>query len=639
MRVFTVLGPSQSGKSTLVDGLTQLESQRPTTLDVRDTARVTTFGVMGDDWTAIDIAGGADNLAPAGPALAASDAAVLCVPADAEAAVLAAPYFRLIEEAGIPCFLFINRVDAASDRVSEIVAALQVYCRHGIILRQVPLRKQGEIVGAVDLISERAWQYREGKPSALVELPDDMLPREQEARTELLESLADFDDALLEQLIQDQQPLAQAVYDVASRVLQRHDLVPALLGSAEHRNGMLRLMKSLRHEAPDHTVARDRLADAGAPVAVAAVGDHVKHLGKTMVVRAFGDGVANGKKLAGEAVGSITAIDARTPMPALEPGDIGLTVKTDHLDIGAFYETRRATPLPDWATAHPPPHRRIIKPVRERDEARLSSALERLTEIDAGIAVEQEGRTGHPVICAQGPLHFRHVLARLSDAFGIDVEEEPVPPAFRETIRGKIARHHRHRKQSGGAGQFADVHIEAAPQPRGSGFRFEDRIKGGAIPRNFIPAVEAGIEEALLEGPGGHPVVDVGVTLLDGKHHSVDSSDHAFRTAGKNAMKEALAEAGTLTLQPIAQVTIHVPSVFAGQLVPVVSGLKGQVMGFEAHPEAAGWDVFRALLPMSGMDALLNALASTARGTAWLTSRFDHYEETRSDAGHGIPAS
>lgn len=631
MRVFTVLGPSQSGKTTLVEALTRLEEQRPTILDVGGSARVTCFSFMEDDWTAIDIAGGAENLAPAGPALAASDAAVLCVGAETGAAVLAAPYFRLIEEAGIPCFLFVNRVDAATDRISEIVSALQVYCRHGIILRQVPMRQDGQITGAVDLISERAWQYREGQSSSLIEIPEDLLTREQEARAELLEALADFDDTLLEQLIEDQQPLAGDVYGVASRVLQQHDLVPALLGSAEHHNGMLRLMKSLRHEAPDYKVARERLSVDGQPAAVGCVADHVKHLGKTVVIRAFSDGVANGSPLAGHPVGSITAIDAKTPLQSLAPGAIGLTVKTDHLNIGYLYEQNAASPLPEWALPHPPSYRRIVKPTHDRDETRLSTALERLSEIDPGLTVEQDSQSGHPVIGVQGSQHFRRALAKLNDAFGVEVEEGSVPTAFRETIRRKTACHHRHRKQSGGAGQFADVQIEVRPLARGGGFSFEDKIKGGAIPRNFIPAVQAGITEALAEGPGGYPVVDLSVTLLDGKHHSVDSSDHAFRTAGKNAMKEALAEARTIMLQPIAQVLIHVPSVFAGGLVPTVSGMKGQVLGFEGHPTAAGWDVFRAQMPMSAIDDLLNALGSAARGTAWVTAEFDHYEEIRSD--------
>lgn len=631
MRVFTVFGPSQSGKTTLIDGLAGLEEQRPQTLDVPGVAKVTQFGFMGDDWTAVDIAGGAENLSTAGPALAGSDAAVLCVGADPQAAVLAAPYFRLIEEAGIPCFLFVNRIDAAEGRISEVISALQAYCRHGIVLRQVPIREDGQIVGAVDLISERAWQYREGEPSRLMEIPEAVQGREQEARTELLEALADYDDALLEQLIEDQQPVTDDIYQTATTVLQHHDLVPALLGSAEHRNGMLRLMKSLRHETPGVEVGGERLAQGDAPVAIGLLADHVKHLGKTVLIRAFGASVANGQMLAGKTVGSITGLDAKTPQPELKPGQVGLTMKSDHLSVAQAFTADEAAALPDWAQAHVPGYRRLIEPAHERDEARLSAALERLSEIDCGISIEQDPQSGHALLAAQGPQHFRRCLAKLSDGFGIDVTEQPVPPAYRETLRKPVTIHHRHRKQSGGAGQFADVVIEVKPLPRGGGEVFAETIKGGVVPRNYIPAVEHGVQEALIDGPHGYPVVDVAVTLTDGKYHSVDSSDFAFRTAGKNGMKEAMAESGTIVLEPIAQVLIHVPSVYAGGLVPTISGMKGQVLGFEGHPEAAGWDVFRAMLPMTALDELTNALASAARGTAWFTAEFDHYTELRSE--------
>src|SRR6056297_1378822 len=543
MRVFTVLGPSQSGKTSLVGALIGLEEGRAKTLDIPGVAKVSQFGFMDEDWTVIDIAGGAENLAAAGPALAGSDAAVLCVGAEAGAADLAAPYFRLIEEAGVPCFLFINRVDAASGRMSEIVSALQVYCRHGIALRQVPIREDGQIIGAVDLISERAWAYREGRPSALMEIPESVASREQEAREHLLEALADFDDALMEQLIEDRQPLTEDVYETATAVLQHHDLVPALMGSAEHRNGMLRLMKSLRHEAPGYAVAQARLtetgAKAGAPLAVGVLADHVKHLGKTVLIRAFGDGVAGGAALAGKAVGSITGLDAKTPLPVLAPGDVGLTMKSDHLNAGAVFHADAMRPLPGWARAHPPDDRRLVTPAHERDEARLSAALERLSEIDPGLELGQDAQSGHAVLGAQGPQHFRRLAAKLAEGFGIEIAEHPVPPAYRETIRRPVTCHHRHRKQSGGAGQFADVVIALRPRERGAGESFEQAVKGGAVPRNYIPAVEAGVRDALAEGPHGFPVVDLSVTLTDGKHHAVDSSDHAFRIAGKNAMKEA----------------------------------------------------------------------------------------------------
>ncbi|MEW2912570.1 elongation factor G [Leisingera sp. JC11] len=628
MRVFTILGPSQSGKSTLASALANLDGAAGKRQEVAGVAALQPFSFMGEDWAAIDIAGGADNLAQAGPALAASDAAVLCVPADAGAAVLSAPYLRKLEEAGIPAFIFVNRMDQAADRVAEIVAALQAYCSHNIILRQVPIREGGQVVGAVDLISERAWQYQEGKPSALIELPVAMYAREQEARTELLEALADFDDTLLEELIEDQQVMAEEAYEVATKVLQHNDLIPALMGSAEHKNGIMRLMKSLRHEAPDVGAALERLSPDGSVVAVGCMADLVKHLGKTVMVRALDGSVGNGTPVGGAALGSLTGVGSAANT-SLTPGDMGQAVKSDHLNLGFAYGRDGAAPLPDWAQPRPSTFRRVITPVHEKDDARLSGALERLAEIDPALVVGQDEASGHVLLNLQGPLHMRRIKQALKDEFGVEVEEGPVPPALRETIKKPVQVHHRHRKQSGGAGQFADVVIEVKPLPRGSGFVFEETVKGGAVPKNYIPSVEAGAREALAQGLNGHPVVDVCVTLKDGKHHSVDSSDYAFRTAGKNAVREALTEAGAVLLQPIMRVHIHVPSVFTGGLVPVVSGMKGQILGFEAEDGVAGWDVFETLLPMSAQDDLCSTLASATRGTGWFSTDFDHYEEAR----------
>lgn len=629
MRVFTILGPSQSGKTTLARALASLDGAMGKRQETAAVAAMQPFSFMSEDWAAIDIAGGAENLAQAGPALAASDAAVLCVPADPEAAVLAAPYLRKIEEAGIPAFLFINRIDQATARMAEIIAALQTYSNHNIVLRQVPIREAGQVVGAVDLISERAWKYIEGQPSALIELPEEMQEREQSARSEMLEALADFDDHLLEELIEDQQVLADEAYEIATRVLQHSDLFPALLGSAEHSNGILRLMKGLRHEVPQVAATRARLAEMGDVVAVGCMADQVKHLGKTVMVRALDDGLGNGNPVAGSTLGGLAALGGDRSTGHLAAGDLGQAVKSDHLNLGYCYSADGSAALPEWARPRPSTYRRLIMPVHERDETRLSAALERMVEIDPAVQIEQDTMSGRALLHLQGPLHLRRILATLESEFGIEAYGEIVPPALCETITRPVEIQHRHRKQSGGAGQFADVVLEIRPLPRGSGFQFDETVKGGTVPKNYIPSVEAGARDALREGLNGHPVVDVAVTLKDGKHHSVDSSDYAFRTAGKHAVREALSEAGLVLLQPIMKVAIHVPSVFTGGLVPVVSGMKGQILGFSAEEGAAGWDVFETLLPLAAQDELCHSLASATRGTAWFETGFDHYEEAR----------
>lgn len=633
MRVFTILGPSGAGKTTVVQALSGLDGKRGKSLAVPGVASITAFGFMGEDWAAVDVVGGVENLASVGAALAASDIAVICVPADADSAVLAAPFIRRVEELGVPAIIFINRIDSAQHRIAEIVSALQTYSRHHIVLREVPIREGSTITGFVDLVSERAWKFQDGKPSALIEMPDSVKDREAAARTELLESYADLDDHLMEELIEDRQPLADEVYAIAAKALRQNAVIECFIGSASKGHGINRLMKSLRHDAPGVEVTRGRFN--GGAVAVGALADQFKHLGKVVLLRALEGPLGGGTRAGGADLGSITDLDAKTPLGQLQAGQIGLAVKSEHLSAGQAVSRDAAERVAESGASHPSTYRRIIAPDSEKDDSRLLAALTRLAEIDPALGLSVDEASGRTVLATQGPLHLRRVLAKIATDFGIKVSESMVPTALRETIQRSAEIHHRHRKQTGGAGQFADVVIEIRPEARGSGFAFTETVKGGTVPRNYIPSVEEGARDGLAKGPLGHPVVDVSVELKDGKSHSVDSSDHAFRTAGKSAIREALDEIGTVLLQPVMKVEIHVPSVFSGTLVPLVSGLKGQVLGFEAHGGAAGWDVFQLLLPMAAEDALFVALAAATRGTAWFTSAFDHYEVRKDDAAEG----
>jgi elongation factor G len=637
MRCFTVLGPAQSGKTTLVQALAGLEGRCDETR-LADRLSLCAFDYLGESWGAFDITGGTDNLGAAGHALAASEHAVLCLPPDPEAAPQAAPYLRLVEAAGVPCTLFVNRMDGYGGRLRDTVAALQAYAAHLLVLRQVPLREGGEIRGAVDLVSERAFEYREGAPSALVEIPEAARGREQEARTELLEHLADHDDALLEQLIEDRVPAPEHVFSLLAEMHRQNQVVPVLLGAAARRNGVNRLMKELRHESEGPEAVAMRLK-APADAVVAVYGDSRRHVGKSVLLRALGGGVAQGlaqgQALGGGSLGALAAPGGGAA-GTVAPGGLAVAVKSDHLAPGHVCTAEGATRLPDWAFGPPPAFRRLLVPARERDEARLSAALARLAQVDPGLRLEQDPESGHTLACLQGPMHLRRLTAALREEFDIELEDRAPRPSYRETIASGTQLRYRHRKQSGGAGQFADIQITLAPQPRGAGFAFAEAVKGGAVPRNYIPAVQAGCEEALKSGPLGFPVIDVAVTLTDGKHHSVDSSDFAFRTAGLMGMREALAACRPVLLQPVEALRIHLPSVYTGALVALVGSLKGQVLGFDPHPGFKGWDLFRALVPAPAQDELFQSLGGLTHGTGWYESRFDHYEEIHGRAAEKV---
>jgi elongation factor G len=625
MRCFTVLGPSQSGKTELVRALAALEDGHPRS-ETAGHLTLTRFGFMGEDWCALDVAGGPEFARMGGAALLAADAAVLCVAPDPDEAVLAAPWLRAIEAASLPCFVFINRMDAPKGRMRDIVAALQAYTGHTVVLRQIPMREGGEIVGAIDLISERAWRYREGQPSQLIAMPKGEVEREHEARAELLEQMSDYDDALLEELIEDHEPATGALFEIARRETGAREILPAFLGSASHRNGILRLMKALRHEVPEVSALKERLGVADA-VAVGFHAQNRKHLGKCVMLRALGPGVKQGAALAGAGLGGLAELGGKAGNDHLAPGEVGVSVKSDQLNAGHIFTGKAAVAAPVWARGCPPALARVVTPVHERDEVRLSGALARLAEADPMLSLGQDEATGHALLRLQGQMHERQVLAALADDFGVEVTMRVPDPRYLETISAAVDEHYRHRKQSGGAGQFADVAITLRPAGRGEGFGFAEVVKGGAVPRNFIPAVEEGAREALDKGPLGFPVTDITVTLTDGKHHAVDSNDFAFRTAGRMALREALAKAGPVLLQPIERVEIHVPSIYSGAMVSMISSLKGQVLGFDRDPEFRGWDLFRALLPASAEEDLILALGAATQGTAWHETAFDHYEE------------
>jgi elongation factor G len=558
-------------------------------------------------------------------AMLVADAAVICVSPQPEQAVLAAPYIRLAESAGVPAFLLVNRVDEAQSPARDIVEALQSFSRHPVVLRQIPIREGGKIVGAVDLVSERAWRYREGSPSDLIEIPDDLVDREQEARGEFLESLSDYDDWLMEEVIEDREPASGPVYSICARVLQEGAVTPAFIGSALHGNGMFRLMKALRHETPGVAALAKRLG--GEASAAVFLSRFRKHVGKTTYLRALTD-VKPGDTLGGHALGPLMTIgDAKpAPLPHAKAGDVVAAIKSDHLGSGRLYATGDVA-TPDWHKTLEPVFTVGLKAASDRDDAKLSEALHKLVSEDLSLTVSTDQESGAHVLAGQGVLHLRRAREAMAEDFGVDTVEAALAPQLRETITRKMDVHYRHKKQTGGAGQFADVKLTVKPGQRGDGFTFDQTIHGGSVPRNYIPAVEAGARDATERGPLGFPVVDVHVTLTDGQYHNVDSSDMAFRIAGRGGVREALEGASPVLLEPVYNVKFSVPSVYTGSLNPLVSSRRGQVLGFDRESDCEGWDLFRAQLPGTALDGLIADLRSITQGVGRYEAEFSHYHE------------
>ncbi len=622
-KCIAILGANGIGKSELVDGLCGLEGGKPPTVTPHE-MRIAEFSFMDENWTVLDCPGSLEFLQQSMDALLVADMVVIVVSPNPDYAVLSAPFIRLAEQAGVPSMLFVNRMDEAEARARDIVSALQGYSAHPVILRQIPMRQDGTIVGAVDLVSERAWIYNPGAPSDLVEIPADLVDRGEEARGAFLENLSEYDDWLLEELIEDRVPARDEVYGICSRVVGASTVTPAFIGSAEKGNGVFRLMKALRHEAPDVSALADRM---GGAAAASFLVRHRKHVGKTTYMRAL-SALKTGDVLGGDALGpmSVAAAGGFENASEIAPGQVFSAIKSDHLSVGQVY-AEQPLATPSWYKPFGPLVRHAVVAIYDKDEAKLSEAISKLASEDGSLTAGHDGETGAHVLSGQGALHLRRARDTLAEIYGVETEERVVTPALRETITKKIEVHYRHKKQSGGAGQFADVKMTVGPQARGTGFSFSESIHGGSVPRNYIPAVESGAKEATDRGPLGFPVVDIAVDLEDGQYHSVDSSDMAFKIAGRGGVRQALDEAGSVLLEPIHQVRFLVPSIFTGGLNPMVSSRRGQVLGFDRVDGAEGWDEFRALMPGGTLDDLIAELRSITQGVGRFESKFDHYQE------------
>jgi elongation factor G len=659
-RCIALVGPFQSGKTTLleailartgairnagsVDAGTSVGDASPEArhhkMGVGLSAATTTF--MGDSYTFIDCPGSVEFAHDMRAAIPAVDAAVVVCEADEKKLPQLQIILRELEDLGIPRFLFLNKIDRANKRIRETLATLQPASRVPLVLRQIPIWNGELIEGFVDLALERAFVYREHKPSEVVALEGGDLDREKEARFSMLEKLADHDDALMEQLLEDIQPPRDAVFDDLARELREGLICPVLLGAATRGNGVLRLMKALRHEAPGIAETAKRLGASSQKDALAYV-----HGGKLSLTRLLAGHLDDGATLqssSGEAgrVSGILAVNGAhdTKRPAAEAGDTVALGKLDGVRTGDTLSSGKTAP-PALVTVEPtPPVLALSLSAADRkDDVKLGQALQRLNEEDASLSMIQNPRTHDIVLWGQGEMHLRVALERLKDRFGVHVKSQAPAIGYQETIRKSITQRGRHKKQSGGHGQFGDVVLEVKPMPRGTGFEFHEKVVGGAVPRNYIGAVEEGVVDGLVRGPLGFPVIDLHVTLTDGSYHSVDSSDLAFRTAARVGMSEALPQCQPVLLEPIHQVEIVCPTEATAKINAILSARRGQILGFDTREGWPGWDCVRATMPEAEIGDLIVELRSATAGAGGFTRQFDRMAEVTGRAADQIIAA
>ncbi len=640
-RVVTLVGPQGVGKTTLFESLlrsTGAEELRTVGSSGAATGRSMTLELsvahtrfLGEDWTFIDCPGAPEFSQEARHALMVCDAALVVCDASPERTAALAPLLTFLDARRIPHLLFLNVLEDGGSPVREVLESLQAVSSRPLVLREIPLRQGGHLVGVVDLVSERAWgQGNEGRP-ALISLPDADRPREETARRELIERLADLDDALLAQLLEDVVPPPEALYSQLERALREDRLVPVFIGAAEQGLGLERLLKGLRHEVPTVDETRERLGIPGeGPVQVQSFKTQYQpHVGKLSMVRIWRGELHDGGTLADDRVGGVQRVHGtkQTSTSTARAGEVVTVSRVDAMRTGDLANPQGVHTPRDWPVAPPPVHQLAIVAEKRTDDVKLTSALARLVEEDPSLSVDQEADTQMLLLGGQGEMHLREAIEHLRTRMRVPVVTRPLPIPYRETIRRNGSHHARFKRQSGGHGQFGDVVVDVKPLPRGEGFRFTSAVVGGAVPKQYIPAVEEGVKEGLKRGPLGFPVVDVEVTLTGGTYHSVDSSDQAFRTTGRLAMVEIMPKLEPVLLEPILQVDIHVPHEATPRAQRLVTSRRGQILGFDAHPEIPGWEVLTAYVPQAEMQGFIVELRSASSGLGSFVTRHDHYAE------------
>jgi elongation factor G len=450
-------------------------------------------------------------------------------------------------------------------------------------------------------------------------------------------------------LLEDIPPPRDAVFDDLARELREGLICPVLLGTATRENGVLRLLKALRHEAPGVAETARRLGASSSKDALAYVFKtmHLQHGGKLSLARLLAGHLDDGATLQSSAgdtgrVSGILAVNGAydSKRAAAEAGDTVALGKLDAIRTGDTLSSgKTASAALPRAEPTPPVLAMSLSAADRKDDVKLGQALQRLNEEDPSLSMIHNPRTHDIVLWGQGEMHLRVALERLRDRFGVNVKSQPPAIGYQETIRKSITQRGRHKKQSGGHGQFGDVVLEIKPMPRGSGFEFQEKVVGGAVPRNYIGAVEEGVVDGMLRGPLGFPVVDVHVTLTDGSYHSVDSSDLAFRTAARGGVSEALPQCQPVLLEPIHMVEIVCPTEATAKINAILSARRGQILGFDTREGWPGWDCVRATMPEAEIGDLIVELRSATAGAGGFTRQFDRMAEVTGRAADQIIAA
>lgn len=663
-RLIAIVGPYQSGKTSLLEALLfragamsrqGKAADKTLTGDASPEARAHGMGVdlnvaalhfMGDRFTFVDCPGSIEFSDEAKAVLPVCDAAIVVVDADSKKAAALQLILRQLDQIGVPRILFLNKIDKADAAPRDVLSWMQPASAKPLVLRQLPIWTNGVVTGFVDLAMERAHIYQELAESRVVDMPADIAALEKQERFTLLETLADHDDALMEQLLSDMEPSRDQVFTDLRRDVMAGHVTPVLFGSAEHGNGIGRLLKTLRHDTHGVVKTAERLGLVPTVSAVAQIikTQHTAQGGKLSVARVMSgtltDGavVHDGKDHEARVAGLFNYTGAVISKQSdAKAGDVVALGRLEGIATGQTVSTARGACIQLAAIAHAKPVYGFAVSVADRkDEVKLTGAIARLLEEDPSLQFEHSHDTGDLVLWGQGEMHLRVALEKLASKFGVNALSAVRKIAYKETIKKSVSLRGRHKKQSGGHGQYGDVVVEIKPLPRGAGFLFTDTVTGGVVPKQYIPAVEQGIREWMVKGTLGFPVVDFAVNLSEGSYHDVDSSEMAFKMAARIAMVDGMPQCAPIVLEPVMAVEIHIPSENTARTNQIVTGHRGQLLGYDGREGWPGWDTVKAFMPEAELASLIVEIRSSTAGVGTFEMRYDHLSELSGKAADQV---
>ncbi len=552
-------------------------------------------------------------------------------------------------ELGIPALAFINEMDREAADFGASVKAIETTTQKEAIPLQVPIGSGEALKGVVDLLRMKAYTFEGGKPKE-GEVPGDVSAMVEEYRKKLVEKIAEADDALLEKYLEGGELSGEEITGGVHKGVLERAFVPVLCGSGQKNVGVQPLLdaavallpspvemaeiRPIKGANPKDGSEVERKPQESEPFAAyvfKTVAD--PFAGKLTMFRVYSgtlkadSNVFNTSTEAKERIGQIFYMlgKKQTPAQELGPGEMGVVTKLKDTHTGdTLSEEANPIVLPRVEFAEPLISY-AIEPKSKGDEEKVSTGLQRILDEDPVLKFHRDEEAGEMILAGMGQQHLEVTLEKLKRKFGVEVAMKSPKIPYRETITKPSKAQGRYKKQTGGRGQFGDCHIELKPLPRGTGYEFVDKIVGGAIPRQYIPAVDKGIQEAMKHGIyAGYQMVDVQVTLYDGSYHSVDSSEMAFKIAGSLAIKKAVADAKPVVLEPIMKVYITVPDETLGTIIGDLNAKRGKVQGMD---QVGNNQKVTALVPMAEMLTYANQLQSMTAGRGVYSMEFSHYEE------------